>query len=211
MADLWLHLTSGQGPDECAWVVAKLLEVIEEELQESGLVTHKLEAIRGEKKGTLLSVLLAVEGDEASLQQAVQTWQGTIQWIGPSPFRPHHKRKNWFVGVEPLLPPAATEWNHKELRVEVMRASGAGGQHVNKTESAVRITHTPTGLAAIAREERSQQRNRKLALARLAQLLAKQTQDAQESAKQERWSQHHQLERGNPTRTFTGDPLREKT
>ncbi len=60
-----------------------------------------------------------------------------------------------------------------DIKIETMRASGPGGQHVNKTESAVRITHFPTGMNTIAKEARSQQQNKKLALARLASMLQK--------------------------------------
>ena len=88
---------------------------------------------------------------------------------------PHHKRKNWFVGIDVLEPVDETGFNVKEVRWDTMRASGPGGQHVNRTESAVRVTHLPTGVRATAMEERSQHRNRKLALARLKKKLKRST------------------------------------
>ena len=73
---------------------------------------------------------------------------------------------------------------------------------MNRTESAVRVTHLPTGLQASAMEERSQHRNRKLALARLARKLAEAGENRQDEARKKRWRSHQELERGNPVRTF---------
>jgi peptide chain release factor len=87
---------------------------------------------------------------------------------------------------------------------ETMRASGPGGQHVNRTESAVRVTHLPTGVQASASEERSQHRNRKLALARLAAKLEEQTERSHGELRQQRWRAHQDLERGNAVRVLRG-------
>lgn len=83
-----------------------------------------------------------------------------------------------------------------------MRASGRGGQHVNRTESAVRATHVSSGVQATAMEERSQHRNRKLALARLTKKLNEIDSKRYGEAREERWRAHQELERGNPVRVF---------
>jgi len=197
---LWLQITSGRGPEECCLVVAKVLQCIIAEGKEHNLEVSVLETVPGEKPHTLKSALLAVEGENAS--EFVSHWSGTVQWIGKSPFRPHHKRKNWFAGVESLNPPEPHLWSEKDVKIETMRASGPGGQHVNKTESAVRITHLPTGLTAIAKEERSQHLNRKLAETRLAELIRQKKDQENLRHRQERWSQHNRLERGNPIRVL---------
>ncbi len=126
--------------------------------------------VAGERGGDARSILLRVGGEKAP--EIVRGWLGTVQWIGASPYRPHHGRKNWFVGVAAFAEPGTGLWDETAVRIDTLRASGPGGQHVNRTESAVRATHLPTGLSAIAQEERSQHLNRRLALARLAKLFA---------------------------------------
>ena len=92
--------------------------------------------------------------------------------------------------------------------VDFLRASGPGGQHVNRTETAVRITHLPTGLSATAQEERSKHLNRKLAMARLFKILQQRGQNAEDQSRQERWLQHNELERGNPIHVYRGRDFR---
>jgi peptide chain release factor len=91
-----------------------------------------------------------------------------------------------------------------------MRSSGPGGQHTNKTESGVRITHRPTGLTAVAQEERSQHRNRSLALSRLHLRWRAEQQSERQQSQQAQWESHSALERGNPTRIYTGSAFKPK-
>jgi peptide chain release factor len=117
------------------------------------------------------SILLRIEGEAASAFAAKRI--GSNQWIGTSPFRPRHKRRNWFVGVALAPEPdAIIDLKNEDIDYQAMRASGPGGQHVNKTDTAVRATHRPTGLVATAQEQRSQQHaNRRLARMKLAIML----------------------------------------
>ncbi len=198
----WLQITSGRGPAECCRVVARVVERIRAEADKRHIEVRILEAAPGMKPNIFKSVLLALEGENRS--EFAKGWEGTIQWIGESMFRPHHKRKNWFVGVKRLAPPPANQWSDNELRIEKMRSSGPGGQHANKTESAVRVTHVSTGLSAFAQEERSQHLNKKLAMTRLFALLQEKGESERRRHRQERWSQHNRLERGNPVRVYKG-------
>jgi peptide chain release factor len=158
----------------------------------------------------LMSALVSLRGDGADA--LARSWEGTVQWVCPSPIRPGWGRKNWFVGVSRLAPPApSSALREADLRIETMRSSGPGGQHVNRTESAVRITHVPTGIVAVAREERSQHRNRSLALARLAAALDGREHQAGQAAERERWSRHDALERGNPIRVYVGERFTRRT
>ncbi len=207
--NLWLQVTSGQGPAECQWAAARTAATIEREAAERAIACRELEIVPGDEKDAIKSAFLALEGSDA--ESFAAGWEGTIQWIAKSPYRPNHKRKNWFVAVEVYTPVEHPKWSLAELRIETMRSSGPGGQHVNKTSSAVRVTHLPTGTTVVAREERSQQQNRRLALARLAQLLENQHTDAEGEARQQRWQQHGELERGNPVRVYVGPEFRLRT
>ena len=201
----WVQITAGNGPAECAWVVPRVLRNFCAEAERSGVTVELLQSEPGPLAGTLDSVLLSVEGQLVG--HFLSTWVGTIQWVEDSPFRAHCKRRNWFVGVNVLSAPVTPSWSPSEVRVETLRASGPGGQHVNKTESAVRVTHVPTGIAVLAREERSQHANRRLAFARLEEALAQQGREAAAVAQRQRWSKHQSLERGNPVRVFRNGKL----
>ena len=117
--NVWLQITSGQGPAECQWVAARVAEIIEQECANAGISCQRLETIPGDESETAKSVLLAIEGEQAP--QFARLWGGTIQWIGKSSYRPNHRRKNWFVGVDLIAPPASPDWTAKDLKIDVMR------------------------------------------------------------------------------------------
>jgi peptide chain release factor len=151
----------------------------------------------------LLSALIRIDGDEA--ETFATAWQGTIQWICPSPLRSKGSRKNWFITGDVISPPSPEQaFAERDLKFEACRASGPGGQHVNKTNSAVRLTHLPTGLVTQAQEERSQHRNKALAMARLSALLDARSDTAMKQAERAKWEAHDDLVRGNPIRIYTG-------
>jgi len=202
-----LQLTANTGPEECCLAVRKALAQLLRECDSVGVSAELLEQLPSEVPGNFRSVLLALEGAQALA--LASRWRGSVQWTCPSPYRPGHKRKNWFIGVEVFetdAPGATGEALHdKDIRFETLRASGPGGQHVNKTDSAVRATHVPSGLSVKVQTERSQHANKRLARALLVHKLADQADAAASAARNQRWRQHHGVQRGNATRVFRGE------
>jgi peptide chain release factor len=201
-----IQITSGRGPAECCWVVAQVLKVILEEAKKIGLEVFVLNKVQGDINHTLVSATIQLEGENSVLNSFSDSWTGTIQWIGKSPFRKYHKRKNWFVGVNELdLTKETLNIEDKLIKYAAIRSSGPGGQHVNKVSTAIRATYIPSGITVLASESRSQFQNKKNAKERLINLLkAKQIESFKESVKSN-WQNHNELERGNPVKVFVGD------
>ncbi|MCB9231190.1 MAG: peptide chain release factor H [Bacteroidia bacterium] len=198
----YLLITSGRGPVECCWVVAQLAAKVKEAFQAEGLKLTTIRSDKGPEPGTLASVLLQVEGHPS--REFIAQWSGTVQWIGKSRFRKFHKRKNWFVGLAWMETERQLSWKDSDLEFQTFKASGPGGQHRNKVESAVRLIHRPSGLTITCSESRSQLQNRKLARERFAKALADFVVEQEQNRIMEEWSQHFLLERGNPVHVFKG-------
>lgn len=199
MSEIILHISAGKGPKECQWVVAQLARVFTKEAQDYGLRAKLLEQC-GQVEASLL---LSVSGPECA--SFAKDRIGTIRWIGSSPFRPRHKRKNWYVGVSPAPTVEETpQLKNEDIEFQAIRASGPGGQHVNKTDSAVRATHRPSGLSVVSQDQRSQFANKKIALVKLAMLFEAEEQANEANSKSDIWQQHQSLERGNEVRCYEG-------
>lgn len=198
----YIHISAGSGPKECGWVVTKLAGVFIKEANAVG-VTASVLAENSSSASSSPSLLMKISG--RSLAAFLNGRVGTVRWIGNSPYRPNHKRKNWFVSVK-IAPQISEvpELIERDIQYQNMKASGPGGQHVNTTDTAVRATHEPTGISVVAREERSQHLNKKLAIAKLAAIFADNKASEEASAKGSIWQQNQQLERGNEVRTYVG-------
>ncbi|MGJ4953740.1 peptide chain release factor H [Bradyrhizobium sp. HKCCYLS20291] len=197
-----LLLTSGRGPAECRIAVAHALQRLADEA-EAADCDGAIAQGETDRHGPA-SAIIVLDGPGADA--IVQRWtRGSLLWVCRSPLRPHHGRKNWFVGVVDLpLPQELPALAAADVRFESFRAGGPGGQHQNKTESAVRAVHLPSGLAAIARDGRSQHRNKALALARLAALLDGRARVAEAGEARLIQAAHDRVERGSAGLRFEG-------
>lgn len=202
-----LLVSSGNGPGECRQAVAHVLDAIQEDAEHLGVEVDISE--RSARHGPS-SAIVVLAGSRAA--QMAKAWEGVILWRCQSSLRPRHRRKNWFVQVFRLEDAQAPcEIDPSRIEMQALRAGGPGGQHQNTTASAIRAKWvSPEGqsYAVVVRDERSQHRNRSLALARLSALVAADRAEAEAAARGAAWYLHHQLERGNPARTFEGPRFR---
>ena len=198
-----LLITSGRGPAECRIALAKTLAILDGEAEAAGVTSDVALGPDPDGHGPA-SAIVIIEGANAAALAA--SWVGSILWVARSPLRQHKRRKNWFIGVFKLdgPPPRATVLRAADVRFEALRAGGPGGQHQNKTESAVRAVHTPTGLTVVARDGRSQHRNKAMAVERLAALVMARGALAVLDDRKRVHSGHDRIERGRPVRTFKG-------
>ena len=158
-----IQITSGRGPAECCWVVAQVLKLLMQDAKTHSIECSVINKEKGTENGTLASVLIRLKGKE--IEKFTDSWLGTIQWVGQSKFRKHHKRKNWYVGVNELkVMDKKHSFHEHDIRFEFTRAGGPGGQHVNKVSTAVRATHLPSKTKVFVSNHRSQLQNKKEAI-----------------------------------------------
>ena len=200
----YIQITSGRGPVECCRVVVLVMNKIIEQAKSLGYEVEVVEHEDGPNDGCMFSATLAIESEHAiSLKDE---WEGSVLWVAQkNPFRPWHRRKNWFVGVHFFKPLQTGTISERDITYETLRSSGPGGQNVNKVESAVRAIHVPTGITVLASDERLQIQNKRLARERLLMKLSAIDEDRRLHHNHEVWMNHNSLERGNPVQKFRGD------
>jgi peptide chain release factor 2 len=140
--------------------------------------------VDGVSEGTEAGILSAEFTINSRYAYGLMTSErGTHRLVRISPFDNQGRRQTSFAAVQvwPILDDPDVELNEADIRMEVFRASGAGGQHVNKTSSAVRLIHEPTGLVASSQEERSQLQNREKAMNRLKVMIAAKVEEEREA------------------------------
>jgi peptide chain release factor 2 len=175
-----IHAGTG-GTDAQDWA-EMLLRMYQRWAADRRFQTELLEASPGEEYG-LKSATFTVKGDNA--YGILKAERGVHRLVRLSPFDQAHRRHTSFaqVIVAPLLADDDDELEIRddELRIDTYRASGAGGQHVNKTDSAVRITHLPTSIVVSVQNERSQSANKQTALKILRSRLAERAEEEREA------------------------------
>lgn len=204
-ADAFVTIHSGAGGKEaCDWV-AMLYRMYTRWIERNGYRYQLLDMLEAE--GGIKSVTIQVEGDYAFGYLKAEA--GVHRLVRISPFDSSGRRHTSFasVYVSPVIDDDIdVEITPEEIRVDTYRSSGAGGQHVNKTDSAVRITHLPTGLVVQCQNERSQHKNRATALSvlksRLYEVYRRQREREQESKAIEKLD----ISWGNQIRSYVFQP-----
>ena len=177
-----------------------LLRMYSRWASDRGFKTELVEASPGEEAG-LKSATMTIAGENA--YGILKAERGKHRLVRLSPFDQAHRRHTSFAQVipSPLLPDDADiDIDESDLRIDTYRASGAGGQHVNKTDSAVRITHIPTGIVVQCQNERSQSSNKQTAMRILRSRLAERQEEEREAELAK--------ERGTVAMGFGGNAIR---
>jgi peptide chain release factor 2 len=179
--DAVVTLQSGTGGTDAQDWAEMMLRMYERWAAERGFKVELLEASPGEEAG-LKSATFTVGGENA--YGILKAERGKHRLVRLSPFDQAHRRHTAFstVIVAPLLPDdSAIEIDEGDLKIDTYRAQGAGGQHVNKTDSAVRITHLPSGIVVQCQNERSQSANKQTAMRVLKSRLLERQEEEREA------------------------------
>jgi peptide chain release factor 2 len=193
------------GTDACDWA-EMLLKMYTRWAERHGYAIELLDAQPGDEAG-LRSATLTVSGDHA--YGYLKAEEGVHRLVRISPFDAQARRHTAFASVS-VIPEIddeiEVEISENDLRVDTYRAGGAGGQHVNKTDSAVRITHLPTGIVVQCQNERSQHKNRSSAMKVLRSRLFEHARREQEEKLDALRGEKRQIEFGSQIRSYTLHP-----
>ena len=201
-----LGLYAGAGGTDAQDFAQMLMRMYLRWAEQQGFQTEILDALRGQEAG-FKSVTIAVRGTFA--YGYLKAERGVHRLVRLSPFDEAHRRHTSFVLVE-VMPELSDdieiEINPDDLKVDVYKASGAGGQHVQKNSTAVRITHQPTGIIVSCQNERSQTQNRDVALKILRGKLYDLEQQKLEEEQARLKGQHVSAGWGNQIRSYVLHP-----
>ena len=201
-----LSISAGAGGTEATDWAEMLLRMYLRWAEQHRFRTEIVDQTEGEQAG-IKSVTVAVDG------RAAYGWlraeRGVHRLVRISPFDAQNRRQTTFALVE-VLPEVdddvEIELNWDEIRVDTFRSQGAGGQHVNKTDSAVRLTHVPTGIVAQSQNERSQTQNKEMAIKVLKARLLERALEEREAEVRKLKGEHVEAGWGNQIRSYVLHP-----
>ncbi|MEY4204666.1 MAG: hypothetical protein RL013_2370 [Bacteroidota bacterium] len=166
--DVIFEIRSGTGGDEAALFAGDLYRMYSKYFAEQGWEVELLEENPG-TAGGYSKLVLEVSGDNVYGKLKFESGAHRVQRVPETEAKGRVHTSAATVAVLPKMEPEDIDIRKEDIRTDVFRASGAGGQHVNRTESGVRFTHLPTGAVAESTESRSQHKNREIAMGRLIQ------------------------------------------